>query len=86
MKHAVFTVSAVLVLGLSSIVSASAAERPSRYTSFGSQTVEAARPVTNEFRAPSQIGCRMSSAAEGNANQPTLDVMQYGQTSGGSRC
>ena len=31
-------------------------------------------------------GCPMSSAAEGNANQQTRPVMQYGQTSGGNRC
>ena len=30
--------------------------------------------------------CRQSSAAEGNANQQTRPVKQYGQTSGGNRC
>ena len=30
--------------------------------------------------------CAPSSAAEGNANQQTRPVKQYGQTSGGSRC
>ncbi|MGU3539824.1 hypothetical protein [Methylobacterium sp. A54F] len=30
--------------------------------------------------------CRMSSAAEGNANQQNFPVKQYGQTAGGNRC
>ncbi|RVU19680.1 hypothetical protein [Methylobacterium oryzihabitans] len=30
--------------------------------------------------------CPMSSAAEGNANQQTRPVKQYGQTTGGNRC
>lgn len=30
--------------------------------------------------------CPQSSAAEGNANQQTRPVKQYGQTSGGNRC
>ncbi len=30
--------------------------------------------------------CAPSSAAEGNANQQTRPVKQYGQTSGGNRC
>lgn len=30
--------------------------------------------------------CRRSSAAEGNANQQTRPVKQYGQTSGGPLC
>ncbi|GJE18400.1 hypothetical protein [Methylobacterium marchantiae] len=30
--------------------------------------------------------CAPSSASEGNANQQTRSVMQYGQTSGGGRC
>ena len=30
--------------------------------------------------------CTPSSASEGNANQQTRPVMQYGQTTGGRRC
>lgn len=30
--------------------------------------------------------CPQSSAAEGNANQQTRPVKQYGQTTGGNRC
>jgi hypothetical protein len=30
--------------------------------------------------------CARSSASEGNANQQTRPVKQYGQTSGGTRC
>ena len=36
--------------------------------------------------APTYGACPMSSAAEGNANQQTRPVKQYGQTSGGNRC
>ncbi len=35
---------------------------------------------------PTRFGCPMNSAAEGNANQQTRPVPQYGQTSGGSAC
>ncbi|GJD43177.1 hypothetical protein AFCDBAGC_1023 [Methylobacterium cerastii] len=36
--------------------------------------------------APRSAWCAPSSASEGNANQQTRPVMQYGQTSGGPRC
>lgn len=36
--------------------------------------------------APRTGWCVPSSASEGNANQQTRPVMQYGQTAGGSRC
>ena len=36
--------------------------------------------------APRTGWCAPSSASEGNANQQTRPVMQYGQTSGGPRC
>jgi hypothetical protein len=35
---------------------------------------------------PNYERCRRSSAAEGNANQQTRPVKQYGQVSGGYRC
>ncbi|GLS45969.1 hypothetical protein [Methylobacterium brachythecii] len=35
---------------------------------------------------PNYERCRRSSAAEGNANQQTRPVKQYGQTSGGPLC
>ncbi|WP_336487787.1 hypothetical protein [Methylobacterium nigriterrae] len=39
---------------------------------------------TDRGRRPG--ACAPNSASEGNANQQTRPVMQYGQTSGGSRC
>lgn len=38
------------------------------------------------YGAPRSGWCAPSSASEGNANQQTWPVMQYGQTSGGNRC
>jgi len=76
---------AAVVLGVASISSAMAAERPSRYTSF-----DAGVETTGSIGAASQLRspftCPMSSAAEGNANQQNFPVQQYGQTSGGNRC
>jgi len=76
---------AAVVLGVASISSAMAAERPSRYVSFGSQ-IEATGSINTDPQAPAPFGCPMSSAAEGNANQQNFPVQQYGQTSGGNRC
>ena len=85
MKTRIATAAAALILGVASISSAVAGERPSRYTSFGSE-VQTTGPVYAPSRVPSYGGCPMSSAAEGNANQQNFPVMQYGQTSGGNRC
>ena len=85
MMARIATATAALVLGVASISSAMAAERPSRYTSFGSE-VETTGSVYAPSRLPAYGGCPMSSAAEGNANQQNFPVMQYGQTSGGNRC
>jgi hypothetical protein len=76
---------AALVLGIASISSAMAAERPSRYVSFGPEvatigSIDGAVPACSPFRCPT------SSAAEGNADQQNFPVQQYGQTSGGNRC
>jgi hypothetical protein len=79
------TATAALVLGVASISSAMAAERPTPYTSFGSE-VETTGSLYAPSRVPAYGGCPMSSAAEGNANQQNFPVMQYGQTSGGNRC
>jgi len=86
MMTRITTATAALVLGVASISSAMAAERPtSRYTSFGSE-VETTGSLYAPSRVPAYGGCPMSSAAEGNANQQNFPVMQYGQTSGGNRC
>ena len=85
MMTRIATATAALVLGVASISSAMAAERQSRYSSFGSQ-VETTGSIYAPSRIPAYGGCPMSSAAEGNANQQNFPVMQYGQTSGGNRC
>jgi len=85
MMTRIATATATLVLGVASISSAMAAERPTRYTSFGSE-VETTGSLYAPSRVPAYGGCPMSSAAEGNANQQNFPVMQYGQTSGGNRC
>ncbi|MDO9427351.1 MAG: hypothetical protein Q7T93_11025 [Methylobacterium sp.] len=86
MKTRIATATAALILGVASISSSMAAERPSsRYTSFGSQ-VETTGSVYAAPEARSPFNCPMSSAAEGNANQQAFPVQQYGQTSGGNRC
>jgi len=76
---------AAVVLGVASISSAMAAERPSRYTSFGAG-VETTGSIGTASQLRSPFTCPMSSAAEGNANQQNFPVQQYGQTSGGNRC
>jgi len=85
MMTRIATATAALILGVASISSAMAAERPSRYTSFGS-AVETTGSVYAAPGARSPLSCPMSSAAEGNANQQNFPVQQYGQTSGGNRC
>jgi hypothetical protein len=74
-----------VVLGVASISSAMATERPARYTSFSSTSeVMGSIDIVPQTRTP--FDCPMSSAAEGNANQQNFLVQQYGQTSGGNRC
>ncbi|TXM76641.1 hypothetical protein FV218_06565 [Methylobacterium sp. WL69] len=85
MMTRISTAIAAPILGVASISSTMASERPSRYTSFGSQ-VETTGSIYAAPEARSPFNCPMSSAAEGNANQQNFPVMQYGQTSGGNRC
>jgi hypothetical protein len=88
MKTRITAISTALVLGVSSISSALAYDRPSRYTGFSPYDVE----TTGSFQSRDDVfsrnpaTCPMSSAAEGNANQQNFPVQQYGQTSGGNRC
>jgi hypothetical protein len=88
MKTRIAAVVAALGLGVASISSATAFERPSRYTAFSPYDVE----TTGSFEARGSglsrnpLTCPMSSAAEGNANQQNFPTKQYGQTSGGNRC
>ena len=88
MKTRIAAFAAAAILGVVSISSAMAYETPSRYTGYSPYAVE----TTGSFggygprfdRDPAN--CRLSSAAEGNANQQNFPVKQYGQTSGGNRC
>ncbi|KQP77449.1 hypothetical protein [Methylobacterium sp. Leaf117] len=86
MKTRIAAIATALVLGVASISSAMAQERPSRYTSFSPYEVETTGSVFDMRRPPAYFGCPMSSAAEGNANQQNFPTQQYGQTSGGNRC
>ena len=88
MNNRISALAAVFALGMASISSATAFERPSRYTAFSPYDVE----TTGSFEARGSglsrnpLTCPMSSAAEGNANQQNFPTKQYGQTSGGNRC
>lgn len=86
MKTRIAAIAAALVLGAAPISSAMAFDNSSRYTSFSPYNVETMGSVNDVRRPPAYVGCPMSSAAEGNANQPSFPVQQYGQTSGGNRC
>jgi len=88
MKTRIAAIVAAVVLGTTSISSAMAHETSSRYTGFSHDTVETTGSLgaygPRFDRDP--YSCRMSSAAEGNANQQNFPVKQYGQTAGGNRC
>ena len=88
MKTRIAAIAAAAILGVASISSAMAYERSSRYTGFSPYAVETTGSLAGygpRFdRDP--VDCRMSSAAEGNANQQNFPVKQYGQTAGGNRC
>ncbi len=86
MTNRIVTLTAALVLGVASISTAMAAERPSRYTSFGTPTVATTGSLESDPYSRNPATCPMSSAAEGNAQQQNFPVQQYGQTSGGNRC
>lgn len=88
MKTRIATLAVAIVLGVASVSSAMAFDAPSRYTGFAPYEVEATGSFDDRmgdaWRDPAT--CPMSSAAEGNANQQSFPVKQYGQTSGGNRC
>ena len=86
MKTRIAALATALVLGVAPISSAMAYDSPSRYTAFSPYDVETTGSVNDVRLPPAYIGCPMSSAAEGNANQPSFPTQQYGQTSGGNRC
>lgn len=85
MKTRIAAIAAALVLGVAPISSAMAFDRGIPYGYETYQDVEVTGSL-NHYAPQAYPGCAPSSAAEGNANQQTRPVMQYGQTSGGTRC
>ncbi|KST58407.1 hypothetical protein AO398_06280 [Methylobacterium sp. GXS13] len=86
MKTCIAAIAAALVLGVAPISSAMA-DNGARWTGFAPYDVEATHSLGfGVHDGPYYEGCPMSSAAEGNANQQTRPVKQYGQTAGGNRC
>ncbi|MCJ2034083.1 hypothetical protein [Methylobacterium sp. J-068] len=85
MKNRIAAVAAALVLGAAPLSSAMA---------YGLDRYDAPRARIDVDTTGSIYGepirndrfCAPSSASEGNANQQSRPVMQYGQTSGGTRC
>jgi hypothetical protein len=85
MKTRIAAIAAALILGVAPISSAMAFDIAPRHAPLSRYDVETTGSL--DRTAPQAYrGCPMSSAAEGNANQQTRPVMQYGQTSGGNRC
>jgi hypothetical protein len=86
MKTRIAAAVTALVLGAAPISSAMAANG-ARWTGFVPYEVETTGSLGFGVHDHSRyVGCPMSSAAEGNANQQTRPVKQYGQTAGGYRC
>ena len=86
MKTRIAAVVTAVLLGVAPISSAMAANS-ARWTGFTTQEVTTTGALgLGVHDNPDYVGCPMSSAAEGNANQQTRPVKQYGQTAGGYRC
>ncbi len=77
---------AAVALGAAAMSPALAYDGQPRFMSYSPYASETTAPLYLDERGPTFLGCPMSSAADGNANQQTRPVMQYGQTSGGSAC
>ncbi|MGC5780515.1 hypothetical protein [Methylobacterium sp. NFXW15] len=85
MKTRIAAVVTALVMGAASISTASAYDYGARYTGFAPYDAPLTAPL-GVHDTPFYDACPMSSASEGNANQQTRPVKQYGQTSGGYGC
>ena len=86
MKHRLVIALTALVLGAAPLSSAMAASE-ARWTGFVPYAPETTGALgLGVHDNPFYEGCPMSSAAEGNANQQTRPIKQYGQTAGGYRC
>ncbi|WP_342108893.1 hypothetical protein [Methylobacterium sp. SI9] len=90
MKKPIAIALTALVLGaapLSSAFAGNFATQEGRWSGFNTYAPETTGSLgLGVHDAPFYEGCPMSSAAEGNANQQTRPVKQYGQTAGGYRC
>ena len=86
MKNRIAAALTALVLGAAPLSSALAGNE-ARWTGFAPYAPETTGTLgLGVHDTPFYQGCPMSSAAEGNANQQTRPVKQYGQTAGGYRC
>lgn len=86
MKTRIAAAVTAFVLGVAPISSAMASDG-ARWTGLAPYDVETTGALGLGVRdAPIYDRCPMSSAAEGNADQQTRPVKQYGQTTGGYRC
>ncbi|MCJ2081356.1 hypothetical protein [Methylobacterium sp. J-090] len=86
MKTRLSALVAAIALGAAAVTPALAYDGQSRFMSYAPYGVETTGTILVDERGPTYLGCPVSSAADGNANQQTRPVMQYGQTSGGSAC
>jgi hypothetical protein len=78
---------AVAALALAAApVSAMAYDHGARYTGFVPYETGYVGAPLGVHDGPFYEACSMSSATEGNANQQTRPIKQYGQTSGGYSC
>ena len=86
MKNLFAAACTALVLAVAPLSSALAAPE-ARWTGFNMQAPETTGALgLGVHDTPFYEGCPVSSAAEGNANQQTRPIKQYGQTAGGYRC
>ncbi|MCJ2054505.1 hypothetical protein [Methylobacterium sp. J-070] len=86
MKNRIAAAITALVLGVAPLSSALAFDG-ARWTGFATDPVETTGALgLGVHDGPFYAGCPMSSAAEGNADQQTRPIKQYGQTAGGYRC
>ncbi|MCJ2134468.1 hypothetical protein MKK69_10455 [Methylobacterium sp. J-026] len=88
MKTSIAVAVTALMLAAAPLPSALASDgaRWTGFTTAAPETTGALGLGLGVHDTPLYEGCPMSSAAEGNANQQTRPVKQYGQTAGGHRC
>ncbi|KQP64034.1 hypothetical protein [Methylobacterium sp. Leaf112] len=86
MKTRLSALVAGAALGAAAMSPALAHDGQSRFMSSSPYAPETTGSLYVDERGPTFLGCPVSSAADGNANQQTRPVMQYGQTAGGSSC